>query len=164
MPRTVEQTGDLRAHPAVAELFRGEREWRVFFRKACEELPERLRSQAKQLRDELQARGDVFEIEEVEEVLLALAREKLPDSPAARWDAAWASKLCRESLERLAGHYASLAQDERARLNPAAQDEFHERMNVAGDENDRPPLGKPSSAGRERASRLSRRPGARRER
>ena len=65
----------------MAELFRGEREWRVFFRKACEESPERLRSQAKQLRDELHARGDVFKLEEVEDVLLALAREKLPESP-----------------------------------------------------------------------------------
>lgn len=120
----------------MVELFRGEREWRVFFRKACEESPECLRSQAKQLRDELHARGDVFKIEEVEDVLLALAREKLPESPAARWDAEWASRCSREALERFAGHYASLTEDECARLNLEAQDDWHDRMNVAGEEND----------------------------
>jgi hypothetical protein len=120
----------------VAELFRGEREWRVFFRKACEESPERLRSQAKQLRNELHARGDVFKIEEVEDVLLALAREKLPDSLAGRWNAEWASRLCREALARLGEHYAELTEDERERLNLDVQDEYHDRMNVAGDEND----------------------------
>ncbi len=79
-------------------------------------------------------------------------REKLPESPAARWDARWSSRLAREALERLAEHYSGLTGDERARLNLEVQDEYHDRMNLAGEEND-PAAYRRALAGWERAGR-----------
>jgi hypothetical protein len=134
--RAVEQTGDLRAQTAVVDLFRKEREWRLLFRKCCEDSPERLRSSVKQVRDELDRRGERFELGEVEDVLLILAREKLPDSPAARWDADHASRLCKDALARLGEHYARLSEDERDRLDLSDQDPHEDAMLAAGEEND----------------------------
>jgi hypothetical protein len=120
----------------VVELLRAEREWRKVFRVSCEAGVSHLWASSYQFRDELQTRGERYTPEEIGDVLLALAREKLPNSPAARWDAEWASRLCRESLARLGEHYSGLTEDERERLNLDAQGEFHDRMNFAGEEND----------------------------
>jgi hypothetical protein len=121
----------------VVKLLREEREWRRFFGMCCKDGVSRLWSSSYQFRDELQTRGEWCEPEEIGDVLLSLARKKLPESPAARWDAEWASRLSREALERLAGHYASLiTEDECVRLSLEAQDDWHDRMNVAGEEND----------------------------
>lgn len=149
MPRTVGRTEDL-VYSTVVELFRGDREWRMFFRNCCEDSPERLRSQTRQLRDELEMRGEQFKVEEIEDVLLALAREKLPDSSAAQWDAEHASRLCKGALARLGEYYAGLCEDERERLNVEAQDEWHDRMNEAGEENE-PAAFRLALAGWERA-------------
>lgn len=93
-------------------------------------------SSSYQFREKLQRCGEWHSPEEIGDVLLALAREKLPESPGACWDSQWASRLSRESLERLAGHYAALGEDERSRLNLEAQDAHEEAINRAGEEND----------------------------
>jgi hypothetical protein len=67
---------------AVVELFRKEREWRQFFRARCEEGVSLLWASSYQYRDELQKRGEWYECEEIGDVLLSLAREKLPESAA----------------------------------------------------------------------------------
>lgn len=82
--RAVERPADL-ARAAAVDLFRGELAWRKLFGKSCREGAERLRAIASQVRDELAERGRRFKPEGVEDVLLTLAREKLPESPAARW-------------------------------------------------------------------------------
>lgn len=52
-------------------------------------------------------------VEEVEDALLGLARELLPESAAAQWDAEWAHDLCKDAHSRLAKHYAVLSTEER---------------------------------------------------
>jgi hypothetical protein len=148
--RTLERTEDL-TRAAVVNLLRAEREWRVFFRRSCEAGVSRLwASSYRQFRDELQTRGEWHTPEEIGDVLLTLAREKLPESPAARWDAEWASRLCREVLERLAEHYSGLTEGECDRLDLKPQDEWQDRMNAAGEEND-PAAFRRALAGWERA-------------
>ncbi len=147
--RAVERPEDL-ARVAVVDLFRGEREWRVFFRKCCEHSAFRLRSQAWQVRDELAERGKRFKLEEVEDVLLALAREKLPNEPAARWDAEWASRLCREALARLGERFTELTEDERKGLDLSGQELHESAMSAAGEGND-PAAFRRALAGWERA-------------
>jgi hypothetical protein len=80
----------MKARTALLELFKESHERRVFFRSCCETSAFRLRAQAWQFRDELRDRGNRFQADEVEDALLGLARELLPDTPAARWDAEWA--------------------------------------------------------------------------
>lgn len=126
--RTIERTEDL-TRSAVVNLLKAERDRRRFFLGCCKAGVSRLWAVSHQFRDELQTRGEWHTVEEKGDVLLSLAREKLPESPAARWDAEWASRLAREALERLAEHYARLGEGECARLNLEAQDEFHEQMN-----------------------------------
>ncbi len=133
--RTAERT-ETTTRSAVVDLFKSERDWRVLFRRCCEEGALRLRSQARQVRDELADRGHVFGWEEVEDVLLSLAREKLPDSPAAQWDAEHASRLCKDSLARLGEHYARLTEAERDRLDLSGQDPHEAAMLAAGHAND----------------------------
>ncbi len=118
-------------------LLRAGRDWRRFFQGCYKAGVSRLWASSYQFRDELQKRGEWHAPEEIGDVLLSLAREKLPDSPAAQWDAEWISRLSREALEHLAEHYAEATKYERARLNHEAQDEFHEQMNEAGIENAR---------------------------
>jgi hypothetical protein len=130
--RAVEQTGDVRAQTAVVELFREEREWRLLFRTCCEDSPESLRSGAKQVRDELDGRGQRFDFEEIEDVLLALAREKLSESRAAQWDADHASRLCKDALACLGEHYAGLSEDERDRLDLSGQEPHEEAIERLG--------------------------------
>ena len=126
----------MKARTALLELFKESNEWRYFFRSCCETSASRLRSQAWQFREELKERGHGFLIEEVENALLSLARELLPDSPAAQWDAEWAHELCKDSLARLANAYAGLSVDERDALNLSSQAVWDERMCAAAQDND----------------------------
>jgi hypothetical protein len=80
----------MKACTALLELFKVSNEWRAFFRLCCERSAVSIRSQAWQFRDELKDRGKRFETDEVEDALPSLARELLPDSPAAQWDVEWA--------------------------------------------------------------------------
>jgi hypothetical protein len=121
---------------AVVDLLRTDLEWRRFFGKSCRESATRLRAVAFQVRGELAERGRRFTVEEIEDALLSLAREKLPESAGAKWDAHWASGLCREALSRLSGQYSKLSKAERKRLDLTEQDEWHQRMNAAGENND----------------------------
>jgi hypothetical protein len=76
----------VKATTVLLELFKKEREWRRFFRSCCESRPLRLRSQAWQFRDELADRGHNTPIVYVEDALLSLARDLLPESAATQWD------------------------------------------------------------------------------
>jgi len=126
----------MKARSALLELCKESREWRAFFRSCCETSAFRLRSQSWQFRDELQARGNHFQADEVEDALLGLARELLPNAPAAEWDAEWAHELCKDALARLAERYAELSTADREVLDFSAQDAWDERMHAAGLAND----------------------------
>jgi hypothetical protein len=126
----------MKARTALLELFRDSSEWRAFFRSCCEISAFRLRSQVWQFRDELKDRGNRSEADGVEDALLGLARELLPDTPAAHWDAEWAHELCKDALARLAKAYAGLSADERDALGFSNQDVWDERMCAAGQDND----------------------------
>jgi hypothetical protein len=126
----------MKARTALLELFKESSEWRAFFRSCCEISASRLRSQAWQFRDELKDRGHKLQTEEVEDALLGLARELLPDSPTARWDAEWAHELCKDALTRLAEAYLGLSAEERDALDLSAQGVWDERMYAAGRDND----------------------------
>jgi hypothetical protein len=121
---------------AVVTLLKAEHDWRKFFRVSCEAGVSRLWASSYQFRDELQTRGEVHTPEEIGDVLLALAREKLLDSPAARWNAQWVSRLCRESLERLSEHYGKLSEEEREGLDLSGQEPHEDAVIAAGEEND----------------------------
>jgi hypothetical protein len=71
----------MKARTALLELFKKSGEWRAFFRSCCETSALRLRSQAWQFRDELKNRGNQFHADEVEDALLGLARDLLPNTP-----------------------------------------------------------------------------------
>jgi len=126
----------MKARTALLELFKESSEWRVFFRSCCESSAFRLLSQAWQFREELQERSHGFLTEEVEDALLGLARELLPDTPAAHWDAEWAHNLCKDALARLARSYAGLSAEEKDTVDLSVQDEWDERMHEAGLAND----------------------------
>jgi hypothetical protein len=128
----------MKARTALLELFKESHEWRDFFRSCCETSAFRLRAQAWQFRDELKDRGNQTQADEVEDVLLGLARALLPDTPAAQWDAEWAHELCKAALTRLAKSYAELSAAEKEALNLSAQDVWDERMHAAGLANDPP--------------------------
>jgi hypothetical protein len=73
----------------VEELVTSELEWSLFFECCCETSAERLRAQAWQFKDELEERSRKFERPrrrfrslDVENALLELAVELLPDTPA----------------------------------------------------------------------------------
>src|SRR5215208_7094970 len=121
---------------ALLELFKESSEWRAFFRSCCETSPSRQRSQAWQFCDELNDRGHKLQAEEVEGSLLGLARELLPHTPAAEWDAEWAHYLCKDALALLAKRYAELSAQEKDTVDLSAQDEWDERMHEAGLAND----------------------------
>jgi hypothetical protein len=126
----------MKASTALLELLKESHEWRSFFRSCCEDSALRLRSQAWQFREELKERGHGFLTEEVEDVLLGLARELMPDSPAAKWDAEWAHELCKDTLAHLAEANAGLCAEEKVALDLATQDVWDERMHAAGLAND----------------------------
>jgi hypothetical protein len=126
----------MKASNALLELFKESSGWRAFFRSCCVTSPSRLRSQAWQFCEELKDRGHELRAEEVEDSLLGLARELLPDTPAARWDAEWANGLCKDALAHLAKRYAELSVTEKEAVNLSAQDVWDERMHAAGLAND----------------------------
>jgi hypothetical protein len=121
---------------ALLELFRKSSEWRAFFRSCCETSAFRLRSQAWQFCEELNDRSHKLRVDEVEDSLLGLARELLPDTPAAQWDAEWAHELCNDALARLAQRYAEISTAEKEVLDLSAQEVWDERMHEAGLAND----------------------------
>jgi len=126
----------MKARTALLELFKESGEWRAFFRSCCETSASRLRSQAWQFRDDLKDHNCEFQIDEMEDALLGLACELLPDTPAAQWDAEWAHELCKDALVRLAKAYAGLSVEERDALNLSSQEVWDERMYNAGRDND----------------------------
>jgi hypothetical protein len=126
----------MKARTTLLELFKQSHQWRTFFRSCCEISALRLRLQAWQFRDELRDRGKHLQADEVEDTLLGLARELLPDTPAARWDAKWAHELCKDALTRLAKSYAELSATEMEAVNLSAQEVWDERMHAAGLAND----------------------------
>jgi hypothetical protein len=126
----------MKARTTLLELFKESSEWRVFFRSCCENSAFRWRSQAWQFREELKEWSHGLLTEEVEDSLLGLARELLPNTPAAQWDAEWAHELCKDALARLAKAYAGLSAEEKDALDLSAQDVWDERMQGAGLAND----------------------------
>jgi hypothetical protein len=126
----------MKSRTALLELFKESSEWRAFFRSCCETSPFRLRSQARQFREELKERGHGFLIKEVEDSLLGLARELLPDTPAAQWDAEWAHELCKDVLAHLAKRYAELSTADKEAVDLSGQGVWDERMHAAGLAND----------------------------
>jgi hypothetical protein len=126
----------MKARTALLELFKDSSVWRAYFRSYCETSAFRQRSQAWQFRGVLEDLGNQFQTEEVEDALLGLARELLPDTPAAQWDAEWAHDLCKDALARLAKRYAEFSDAEKEVLDLSVQDECDERMHAAGLAND----------------------------
>jgi hypothetical protein len=126
----------MKARTALLELFKDSSEWRAFFRSCCDTSALRLRSQAWQFCEELTGRGHKLQVEEMEDALLGLARELLPDTPAAQWDPEWAHDLCKDALAQLAKRYAEFSTAEKEVLDLSAQDEWDERMYDAGLAND----------------------------
>jgi hypothetical protein len=122
----------MKAPTALLELFKESSEWRAFFRSCCETSPSRQRSQAWQFCDELNDRGHKLQAEEVEGSLLGLARELLPHTPAAKWDAEWAHELCKDALAHLAKAYAGLSATESEALDLSCQNVWDRRMHAAG--------------------------------
>ncbi len=128
----------MKTRTALLELFKESSGWRAFFRSCCGMSALRLRSQAWQFRDELNDRGHKVQVEEVEDALLGLARELLPDTPPAKWDAEWAHNLCKDALARLSERYAELSATEKEAVNLSPQEVWDERMHAAGLANDPP--------------------------
>jgi hypothetical protein len=92
----------MKARPALVALMRSSEEWRGFFKRCTETSPLQLRSQAWQWRDELHARGQNVDLEDIEDALYELADELLPDSPGAAWDEEHAVRLAADALNWLA--------------------------------------------------------------
>ena len=126
----------MKTRTALLELFKDSHEWRTFFRSCCETSAFRLRSQAWQFHDELKDRGNEFQADEVEDALLGLTRELLPETQAAQWDTEWAHELCKDALACLAKRYAELSTADREVLDFSAQDAWDERMRTVGLVND----------------------------
>jgi hypothetical protein len=126
----------MKARTTLLELFKESGGTRAFFRSCCETSAFRVRSQAWQFREELKERGHGFPTEEVEDVLLGLARDLLPDTPAAKWDAEWAHEECKDTLARLERAYAGLSAKEKDTVDLSAQEVWDERMHGAGLAND----------------------------
>lgn len=120
------------------ELARAEAEAALHeaFRSCCETSAFRVCSQAWQFREELKEQGHGFPTEEVEDVLLGLARDLLPDMPAAKWDAGWAHELCKGALAHLAKCYAELSTADKEAVDLSGQGVWDERMHTAGLAND----------------------------
>jgi hypothetical protein len=126
----------MKARTALLELFKGSHEWRSFFRSCSETSAFRLRTQTWQFREKLKERGHGFLTEEVVDALFGLARELLPDTPAAQWDTEWAHDLCKDALAHLAKRYAELSTAEKEAVKLSCQDVWDERMHAAGLAND----------------------------
>src|SRR5829696_663879 len=126
----------MKARTSLLELFKASSGWRALFRSCSETSALRLRSQTPQFRDELKERGYGFLTEAVEDAPLGLARELLPYTPAAQWDAEWAHHLCKDALALLAKRYAELSAQEKDTVDLSAQEVWDERMHEAGLAND----------------------------
>ena len=126
----------MKARTALLELFKESHEWRSFFRSCCESSTFRLCSQACQFRDELEDRGQKVRAKEMENALLGLARELLPDVPAARWDEKWAHDLSKDALACLARVYAEVSTADREALDLSVLGVWDGRMQVAASAND----------------------------
>jgi hypothetical protein len=126
----------MKARTALLEQFKKSSGWRAFFRSCCETSAFRLRSQAWQFCGELNDRGHQFKVEEVEDSLLGLARDLLPDTPAAHWDEEWAHDLCKDALAHLERAYAGLSAEDKDTVDLSAQEVWDERMHAAGLAND----------------------------
>ena len=126
----------MKARTTLIELFKESSAWRAFFRSCCENSSFSLRTQTWQFRERLKEEGHGFLTEEVEDVLLGLARELLANTPAAQWDAEWAHDLCKDALARLAERYAELSTADKEVLDLSAQEVWDERMHDAGLAND----------------------------
>jgi len=122
----------MKVRTALLELFKYSSEWRSFFRSCCETNASRLRTQTWQFREELKERGHGFLTGEVEDALLGLTRELLPDTPAAQWDTEWANDLCKDALALLAKRYAELSTADKAAVDFSGQGVWEERMLAAG--------------------------------
>lgn len=125
----------MKTRTAIVDLLKAEPEWRHFFKQCCEASPLRLRSQAWQWRDELADRGQAFELADLEDVLMGLARKFFPGSPAAQWDPEWADKLTGDAMDRMQKHYSDLSEAERDALDLSGQDSHEAQMLAAGEEN-----------------------------
>jgi hypothetical protein len=145
----------MRAAAALADLLRESAEWRVFFRECCEAGALRLRSQARQFRDELRERdptdAEAVTLADVEDALLQVARKVLPKTPATEWDPEWAAQLCSDALSRLAEHYASSSAAERSALDISSGDGWQDQMHRASLANE-PAAFRKAFAGWERAT------------
>jgi hypothetical protein len=126
----------MKARTALLELLKDSSVWRAFIRSCCETSALRLRSQAWQFCEELNDQGHKLQAEEVEDSLLGLARELLPNTPAAQWDDEWAHNLCKDALALLAKRYAEFSAAEKEVLDFSAQGAWDERIDAAGLAND----------------------------
>jgi hypothetical protein len=126
----------MKARTALLELLKESHEWRSFFRSCSENSAFRLRTQAWQFCNELKDRGNHFLVDEVEDQMLGLARELLPDTPAAQWDVEWAHELCKDALARLSERCAELSSADKEAVELSAQGVWDERMYAAGLAND----------------------------
>jgi hypothetical protein len=126
----------MKARTTLLELFKESSEWRSFFRSCCQSSAIRLRSQVWQFRDALEEMGHRFRMDQVEDTLLGLTRELLPDTPAAQWDTEWAHELCKDALALLAERYAELSTADKGTVDLPGQDMWDERMQAAGLAND----------------------------
>jgi hypothetical protein len=127
----------VKATAAIADLLRESPEWRAFFRRCCETGALRLRSQARQFRDELRGRGhEDPALFDVEDALLAIARKVLSRTPAAQWDEEYAAELCADALSRLEEHCAALSASERDTLEMSTGEKYQERIHLAALAND----------------------------
>jgi len=95
----------MKARSALVGLMRENGEWRDFFKRCAEISPFRLRSGARQWRNELHERGQDVALEDVEDALCDLAGELLPDSLGAAWDEEHAAKLATDALSWLAAWF-----------------------------------------------------------
>jgi hypothetical protein len=126
----------VKASTTLLQLFKEKWEWRQFFRLCCEGSSHRLTSQTWQFSDELQERGHPYPAEEVEDALLGLVRDLLPQSAAAQWDTEWAHALCKDALARLAEYYAGLSAEEKDALDLSGHNIWDERIVAAGQDNE----------------------------
>ena len=126
----------MKAHTALLELFKESGGWRAFFRLCCEMSAFRLRSQTWQFRDERKERGYKFGGEEVEDILLGLARDLLPNTPAAQWDTEWARRLSEATLARLNERHDDLSEKDELVMDTSPEADWIARMNAAAKAND----------------------------
>lgn len=128
----------MRPRQLVLDLLRKDEHWLRAFRAFCQAGPLRLRSQAWQFREALEARGEPLPRDsDLEDALFGLARDLLPKSPAAEWDTEWADGLCKDALAEMEQAYATVPGDRRSGLDLRALDPGEDRMVTAGKTEDR---------------------------